>query len=210
MLLLIIGAVAIFFVDKNIIATFVGVPGMSNRMGLLILGFMIFFIGLSSTTPSSISLEGKNLWIAKSLPIGEKSIFLSKILLCLTITVPAVILANILFAIGLKFSIVDILWNLVISVLYCFLSAIMGIIINLYFPKLEWSSPTSVVKQSASVFVNMIFTFISIGIPVAIFMELPDIKINTFLGINLGLMILVIVGELILLKSKGRELLYRL
>lgn len=210
MLILLIGAVAIFFVDKNIIATFVGVPGMSNRMDLLILGVMIFCIGLSSTTPSSISIEGKNLWIAKSLPIGEKSIFLSKILLCLTITVPAVILANILFAIGLKFSIVDILWNLVISVLYCFLSAIMGIIINLYFPKLEWSSPIAAVKQSTSVFVNMIFTFISIGIPVAIFMVLSDIGINTFLGISLGLIILVIVGELILLKSKGRELFYRL
>lgn len=210
MILLIIGAVAIFFVDKNTIATLIGFPGMSSRIGLLILGLMMFFIGLSSTTPSSISLEGKNLWIAKSLPIGENSIFLSKILLCLTITVPAVILANILFAIGLKFSIIDILWNLVISVLYCFLSATMGIIINLYFPKFEWSSPTAVVKQSASVFINIIFTFISIGIPVVIFMVLSDIGINTFLGINLGIIILVIIGELILLKSKGNELFSKL
>ncbi|EGT3616851.1 ABC transporter permease [Clostridium perfringens] len=210
MILLIIGAVAIFFVDKNTIATFVGVPGMSSRIGLLILGLMIFCIGLSSTTPSSISIEGKNLWIAKSLPIGENSIFLSKILLCLTITVPAVILANILFAIGLKFSVIDILWNLVISVLYCFLSATMGIIINLYFPKLEWSSPTTVVKQSASVFINMIFTFISIGIPVAMFIMVPELGISVFLGINLVLIILVIAGELMLLKTKGKELFYKL
>lgn len=210
MILLLVGSIAIFFVDESKIAMILGFPGMASKIGLLVLALMIFCIGLSSTTPASISIEGKNLWVLKSLPIGEKDIFLSKILVCLTITVPAVIVANILFAIGLKFLIIDILWNLILSLIYCILSAVIGIIINLYLPKLQWSSPTVVVKQSASVLVNMIFTFLSIGIPVILFMLLPNIQLNLFLGINLGLIVLILWGAIMILKNKGSQLFYKL
>ena len=46
--------------------------------------------------------------------------------------------------------------NLLISIVFCVLSSVIGLIVNLYFPKMEWTNPTTVVKQSASVMITIL------------------------------------------------------
>ena len=49
-----------------------------------------------------------------------------------------------------------------------FISAPVAIIINLYFPKMEWTNPTTVVKQSASVMITILGILILILVVVAV------------------------------------------
>ena len=82
----------------------------------------------------------------------------------LIITVPATIISNILLFIGLNYEIKYLIFNLVISLIFSLLSPVVGLIGNLYFPKLDWKNPTVVVKQSTSVFITMVFVMATIGL----------------------------------------------
>lgn len=59
-------------------------------------------ISMTCTTCVSLSLEGKNVWIIKSLPLTPKVIYDSKILMNLSLSIPASIISAILMIIGLK------------------------------------------------------------------------------------------------------------
>lgn len=205
MILLMVAAVATLFISGETLAMYMDIPYVADIFPLAILAMMGFCIGMSSTTSSSISLEGKSLWIMKSLPLRTQDIFLGKIILSLLVTLPITILANIIFYLGLDFDLSSLIWNLAISSLYCLVAAYTGLLINLYFPKLDWTSPTTVVKQSASVLVSLVVTLVTIGIPIAAFILLEVTKINIFLGLVLvGLIINLLLVRLIL-NSKGVE-----
>ena len=110
--------------------------------------------------------------IVRSLPIEPKDIFKGKIITNLIITIPAAIVANIIFYIGLKFEIKYLILNIMISIVFSGVSAVLGLIINLYFPKMDWTNPTTVVKQSASVMITilgiMILILALIGVSVVL------------------------------------------
>lgn len=162
MVLLVAGSIATLFISKETLAELFKYTEIVNIIPIAILVVLIFTIGLSCTTNSSISLEGNRLWILKVLPIEPKEIFKGKIITNLIITIPAVIIANIIFYIGLKYNFKYLMLNLLISIVFCVLSSVIGLIVNLYFPKMEWTNPTTVVKQSASVMITILSIFLLI------------------------------------------------
>ncbi|MCQ2968978.1 MAG: ABC transporter permease [Clostridium sp.] len=163
----------------------------------------VFGLGLACTTISSISLEGENLWIKKSLPISENYIFKAKIISNLILTIPTAIISNILFYIALKFDFIYLILNMVITILFSILSAVLGILINIYFPKLDWSNPTVVVKQSAAVFIGLIVTFASIALPIVAFLALKIENIFMFLNIISVILLCMVLISWNILMTKG-------
>ena len=172
MVLLVAASIATLFVSKETLVELLGYPEIANMIPVAILVILVFTIGLSCTTNSSISLEGNRLWILKVLPIEPKDIFKGKIITNLIITIPAAVIANIIFYIGLKFDVKYLILNLVISIVFSIVSAVLGLIINLCFPKMDWTNPTTVVKQSASVMITilgiMILILALIGVSIAL------------------------------------------
>lgn len=128
-------------------------------LALLAVGFM------SNTAGVSISLEGKQLWITKTLPIKTIDILMSKVFVNVSvITVPGIISILILaFALGLNF--VELIIAILFAIEIGFTVGMFGIIVNLYLPKLDFDRDIIVVKQSASSFVS-IFSGLLIAIGV--------------------------------------------
>jgi ABC-2 type transport system permease protein len=120
---------------------------------------------LCSPCSASISLEGKNLWILKSMPVDEKTIFMGKLGLGLVVTIPIGILSSIIIYIALGLSFVQWLVILLLTIACGMLSSTLGLMVNLMFPKIEFKSPTEVVKQSAasgiSIFAGMFIVIIT-------------------------------------------------
>lgn len=105
---------------------------------------------LMTTTSVSISMEGKNWWIVKSLPLETRTILDAKLLLNLSLMAPFYALAQIFLTLALCPGLGELLWQLLIpAVMICF-SCVYGIAVNLRLPLMEWESDVSVVKQSAS------------------------------------------------------------
>lgn len=201
MVLLVAASIETLFVSKETLVEFLGYPEIANMIPVEILVFLVFTIGLSCTTNSSISLEGNRLWILKSLPIEPNDIFKGKIITNLIITIPASIIANVFFYIGLKFDIKYLIFNLVISIVFAIVSAILGIIINLYFPKMEWTNPTTVVKQSASVMITILGILILILVVVAVSVVLVKVfNITNMMIILSSVLIIFLIALFVSIK----------
>ena len=142
---------------------------VNMSMDLIVTMAMVFCVALTCTTAPSISLEGKNLWIVKSLPLKAMDIFRSKILLNLVITAPILVICSTVLTAVLGFTILEYLLIVAVGCSYCVFIAVAGLIINLHFPKLEWNTQVAAVKQSASVMLALAAGFLSIMLPIGIF-----------------------------------------
>ncbi len=166
---------------------------------------LIIFVGcMTSITSSSISLEGKSFNITKSLPVKAEKILLSKIIMSNVITLPLMILSDLIFIIRFKLSFVDTSLILAFTFIVPTFTAILGLIINLKYPKMNASSDTEVVKQSMS-------TMLSVFAGMAIFAisTMINIKnfgnINKILPIELFAFLALLVTLWLILKSYGKK-----
>ncbi|MDY5993589.1 MAG: hypothetical protein SPJ06_06375 [Bacilli bacterium] len=134
---------------------------INTTISLLFYGLILFTGTITSITSSSISLEGKTINITKSLPVKETTILNAKILMCMIIELPFILFADIIYVIVYHPSILSMLSLLITSFSSVILSAVIGLLINLKYPKMNASNDTEVVKQSMS---SMLSVFIGMAI----------------------------------------------
>ncbi len=98
----------------------------------------------------SISMEGKEVWLLKSLPLDRRSILKSKILFNLYLCTPFYIVSVIALIIALRPNVWEFIGMIVIPVIVVVFAVILGVVVNLLLPKMQWENEVEVVKQSAS------------------------------------------------------------
>ena len=180
-----------------------GVSGVLLRVLPVVLGMMP---GLMPTTASSISIEGKEWWIAQTLPISMRELVTSKILTNITVAMPFYVVSEILVLIAVKPKGMEFLWLLLIPALYIWLSAVSGIAINLKLPVFNWESEVYVIKQSAATFVSMLAGLVFGAVPLVLLIVCRNISINVlYTCITLGLLLLVAVCYGICRKAKTMD-----
>lgn len=115
-----------------------------------------FLLSTVAVTGSSVSLEGQNLWILKEAPVSAREILDVKAGFQLLLTVPclAVCCLGVTWGLGLKPG--EGLVLLLFSLTFAVFTALLGLAVNLLFPKLDAVSDMAVVKQSAA---SMLSTF---------------------------------------------------
>ncbi|WP_042350801.1 hypothetical protein [Bacillus massiliigorillae] len=186
--------IALLFMGTEQISEMIKMPQLSLYINEFAPFVVSVFIVLSCTTMSSISLEGKNLWILQSSPIAVQTICLSKIAVNLTLTVPVIFVNNILLLFVLQTSFIEGILLFAVPLVYTLFIAFMGIVINLKFPNFDWTNEVTVVKQSAASLIATFGGLFSIGIPFALLMVLPNINLYIFmLGVIIVLLVLCIM-----------------
>lgn len=180
---------------------------LSALIGTLLPIFICVLIGMSSTTACSISMEGKQLWIMKTLPIRALDIFFAKICVNIIIALPLSIINTLLVAFVFDLAILDVLLGIIIIIFFTLCVSMSGIICNLLFPNFTWESETRAVKQSASVMLQMLFGVVLALIPgiCIIVLEIP----YTLYGF-LAILIILAGLEYVYLKNTGSKIFYRL
>lgn len=161
--ILLIMSILIF--NDNVISRFEKITNLNEIIKNNIFMILSLICVVSSTTNSSISLEGKSLWIMKMLPVSTNNIFISKIMVNLTILIPTIIIASTFFGIYLHLPFIEFLFLFLIMLAYSLFASINGIIINLIFPKLDYDSEIRVIKQSMSVFISILVGVIVVVLP---------------------------------------------
>lgn len=131
------------------IQIFAGYFGIgSSQYPVLYIFTITILIALSSTTYASISVEGKEIEILKSLPITANDVFRGKLYFHLAIAAPVIVVLNTLMAIILHYSWPAILLGYMMPFLFSCFIGIVGYILNLLFPNFEWENVTQIIKQS--------------------------------------------------------------
>ena len=212
-LYIIICIVAVFNYDSIITTITSGEGAMSidalKQLFPLVAVALVAFVSLTtSITSSMISLEGKTFSLLKSLPVKSSSIVLYKVITALVIMVPCILVGDIILFLKFEFNILGILIILISSVLIPFVSELIGILINLKYPKMDATNDTEVVKQSMSSFVSVMIGFGLITISFVLIFGLASLGLNTYLIILIHtLLYLIIVYSLwTLLKKKSDKL----
>lgn len=192
-IMLVVGAIASFFYTSDDLIQMFQMSEFKDGIFVILVMGVGFIVSLSSTTASSISLEGQNINLIKSLPISTKSIFNSKILLNILMVLPATLLSIIVIAIKFNLNINNIITLIAFSSILTIIVSQFGLIVNLLFPKLEFKTPTQVVKQSLAVFV---VTFGMMAVD-AIFIILYNFLLSSIVSLNIYILILIIIGVII-------------
>ncbi len=201
---------AVLFTGADMIAGMFELPEISGLMPQVITVVLCFLMTVSPTTSSTISLEGSRLWILQSLPVNAISIFRSKIAVNLTLNLPAVIFSAVGVGLRIGMGISDILLLISLPTVALLYMSYMGLVINLHFPKLDWTSEAYVVKQSMSSFLTVIIGMASVAIPTIIFVLLGNVDFAVFVSVVAVIFILLTVCLDILLRVSGRKLFYKL
>ena len=208
MLLFLVGAIVIL--NPTELEQILEIPGFSENINSLLPLVISIFVALTCTSACSISLEGKNLWILSSSPIKVRSIFLSKAAVNLTITVPTILFCSTSLGLYLRPSIIEWIFIYLTPLTYaCFIS-IMGLVINLIFPKMEWASELVVIKQSMATFMAILIGIISTIAPFIAIFRFTDISRTLFIGITTCVIFIATVGMYIFLVKNGNRLFARL
>lgn len=215
-LIIICGAYALFgkefITDKIGALSSISIDFILPYVEVIIVALGLMIISTCAISASSISLEGKNIWIIKAHPVKFSSVFLSKVLchflICLACIIPSTILLGIRFIIDNQ--IVGVVYTFgffVLITLFALINAIMGLFINLIFPKLEWTNETEVVKQSISAGLSLL-----VGSIIVVILIVPYILIYKFVSpvwymlIAFVIEICIFVIAILLLLTIGKKL----
>lgn len=202
-------AVGVPLFRQQAISTALKLPSIQGYIAPSFMAVLLFCIGMTYITAVSISLEGKNLWIIKSLPIKETEIIKSKILLQLIVTVPALLIDTTILAICMHFEWSEYIVILVLGVVFSVFIALMGIIINLIFPKMDWKSPVVVVKQSASALVATFFSFTIMALMIVPYVLIKP-NFVAYSAIIIVVLFLLNMTSWLWIKSKGVKIFQQL
>lgn len=155
-LLLIVGLIVLLVIKDDSIEKFLSIPGAINYLKVYGPIVLSLCAGISTTTSCSISLEGKYIWILKSSPIKTFTIYLSKILVNLTFTIPTSIIGATILTIYFKLNLFQSIYMFLTPIAFSILMAVLGLLINLLFPKLDWDNEVRAIKQSFAAFLSIL------------------------------------------------------
>ncbi|MDR3278467.1 MAG: hypothetical protein LBT12_06805 [Oscillospiraceae bacterium] len=150
-------AVAVF-VKREALLAFFGqftavLPGLSPAVAVCVA--LTFLAMMNFPSASLISLEGKTLWIARSIPVPTRSILLSKLSLHLAAGGLPVLIAAVCCAVAVGETAQDALLIIATPCLFTLTTALFGLVVNLLFPKLDWVNEIQPVKQGLPVLIVM-------------------------------------------------------
>lgn len=172
---------------------------------IIVTAVICFALGLGSTTNSSISLEGTRLYQLKSMPIPAFKLFMSKVLFNMLMVVPSSVIVCVVMglrAFGPAETLVFVLEIISIGALV----SLLGLLVNIKFPMLDYTTPTAVVKQSTAV---MITIFGGMGLSVVIFVLSMVMNLG-MAALFFGVILAIDAALVLYLKKHSERMLSRL
>lgn len=130
---------------------------------------------LSCTTPASISMEGKSLWIYRSMPISERNIYMSKAMVDMIVIIPINIIAMIIASFSFNLQVKE---TIVLFLLIFTIGTTMtqfGLLLNIYFPVLKYNSDLEAVKNNTSANLAVYIPIIVNGVVMLIYAFITEL-----------------------------------
>ena len=131
-----------------------------------------FTLSMTIISAPSISLEGKNIWLLQSMPLRAADVLLPKVYMHLLIAVPASLLSSLLFALALPIKGADLALLFLVPLLLTICMALLGVVVNLRWPRFDYTNETMVIKQSASSTITMFSGMGIVALPLLLYVLL--------------------------------------
>lgn len=167
-------------------------PIAKNAAGYIIAAM----VSMTNTATISLALEGKNVWLIKSLPVSPKTLYDSYLLTNLTFTIPTSLVCSLLFSISLKTSFIETIMIIVTPLSFLLFTAVGGIFIGNRMAYYDWQDETQLVKQSMMSLIGMLGGMLIILLfGVLANIGILSLEIST---ITLGINLFILIGTVLL------------
>ena len=118
---------------------------------VLLAAAVCMLISMNDMTAPSVSLEGKSLWLAQSLPVTPWQVLRAKMVMQLLLTgIPAAV-CLLCAVLAISMTAAEAVLLAAVCLLFVVLSAMLGLFLGLKMPNLTWTSEITPIKQSACV-----------------------------------------------------------
>jgi ABC-2 type transport system permease protein len=156
---------------------------------------------LNGTSSSTFSREGGQFWLSKVIPVAPRDQVKGKLLHSLAVAGLGIVagLAVIVFALRVAVPILAV--ALALGVLASFALTVLGMMIDLARPLLDWTNPQKAIKQNLNVLFSV---FADLGIFVLLFVF---VKLARAAGLSNGLVVAAVAGLLAIAGVLGYRLL---
>jgi len=172
-----IAAIALLIGGTDALSNFARIPELGRYAAPMLTLVLCFTATMTNVTGSSISLEGKWMWILKSIPQPPMTILHAKLLLNLVVTVPALIVAGALISIAMPMTALDLLAIFTLPSVCAAFVALLGLLFNLKWHRFDWANETSVVKRGAGASIPLLIAMLPIMGAFALVATHPDIPV---------------------------------
>jgi len=169
--------------------------GISGTVFVAFFGVMLFVSSSNGIAATSISREGENVFFNKYIPVSYKTQIMAKVIAGVIMGVVGMLSISLVAVILLKLPLSLMALMCVTSFLAILFSNFVGIIIDLYNPKLHWDNEQKAVKQNLNLMLSMVICIAFGGL-------------TAFAVIKLNLNLIQVVVSLIALYGTLDSLLY--
>ena len=145
---------------------------------------LLFCAAMNLVSCCSVSLEGKKLWIPKSLPISGNSFVGSKLAAHCIICLPLTALSGIILWAGLGMNFAVGLGAVIAPCAMTVLMGAIGLAVNLKHPVFDWENEAVPVKQSSATFISMMS-----GFGIVLLTGGASVALSVLLGIDLAVLL---------------------
>ena len=203
-IMLVIGSVLLVLVPPTMLFSMLKVSripvNVVDYIPLVIAGMLAF----TFPSASSLSLEGKNLWIIQTAPVKMLDIIFSKISVTLSLHLIGYVCAIIAVFLRFSLSVEQVIAVLLIPLAYSIFTAILGFSLDYRFANYSWDNEVVPIKQNLQVGLTMLTSLFMVGLPILLSVSL---LMNLYFAMYLVASILLIVSMILfLLLSRIRTL----
>ena len=135
---------------------------LDGYLPLIICALLGFMASMMFISAPSVSLEGKNLWILRSMPVSSKRILQAKLRFHILLTTPVTTVSAAVVVVALGCGAPETVLCALVSGLFTVLNGMLGMVCGLRWAKLDWLSEAYPCKQGAAAGITM---FASMGVP---------------------------------------------
>ncbi len=175
----------------------------------LLMGLISSLIIVSAPT---ISLEARTIWLLKSSPLRPQDILTAKVLLHILVSLPFLLFASVIFEITFEMSILSRVMVMILPVIINIFQALIGIFVNLKYPKFDWITEASAVKRGAAPTLAMLLSAAAVLLPLLLYLVLRKFGLSAdiYLCIVCAAFALAAVTLARLLSSRGAQMFEKL
>ena len=167
-IMLVIGSVLLVLVPPTMLFSMLKVSripvNVVDYIPLVIAGMLAF----TFPSASSLSLEGKNLWIIQTAPVKMLDIIFSKISVTLSLHLIGYVCAIIAVFLRFSLSVEQMIAVLLIPLAYSIFTAILGFALDYRFVNYSWDNEVVPIKQNLQVGLTMLVSLFMVGLPILI------------------------------------------
>lgn len=178
--------------------------GDQDIVFLILCTMMCVAAAMNDMTAPSISLEGKNIWIAQSLPVPAKLFLQAKIALQLLITAIPLVFTAVCAAIVVDGTVLQRIILIILPLLMEVFFACFGLVLGLLFPNLKWTNEISPIKQSLSVFIAIFGGWVlAAGMLAGYLLTNWSLGVESYVAIYGGVIVIGVILSYMWIVTKG-------